>query len=75
MPHRRKLPLTIAWVTAWALIFVFATAMPGWLAIALAVGTFAAFVLLSREPSACLAPGVRGCESPGVRARDASRTH
>jgi hypothetical protein len=62
-PSRRTL-LTIAWLASWALIFVFASSLPGWLAIGLAIGAFAAFLLPSREPSACLTPGPgAGCTS------------
>jgi hypothetical protein len=70
MARGRKLYLAVAWLGSWALIFVFASSLPGWLAIALAVATFAAFLLFSREPSACLSPGGSGCAPQPADRRD-----
>ncbi|MCU0898170.1 MAG: hypothetical protein MUC55_11800 [Burkholderiales bacterium] len=70
MASRRKRFLTIAWLASWALILVFASRMPGWLAISMAVATFAAFLLFSRESSACIAGQARSCETGGPASRD-----
>jgi hypothetical protein len=75
MPPRRKLYLAVAWLASWGLIFAFASSMPAWLAIALAVGTFAAFLLFSREPSACLSPNGRDCGAGVADERSAPRSH
>jgi hypothetical protein len=72
MTSRRQRFLAIAWLASWALILVFASRMPGWLAISMAVATFAAFLLLSRQSSACLSAQARGCETGGAAARDGS---
>ena len=72
MTSGRQRFLTIAWLASWALILVFASRMPGWLAISMAVATFAAFLLLSRESSACIAAQARGCETGPTASRDGS---
>jgi hypothetical protein len=73
MPSRRKKLLAIAWLAIWALIFVFASALPAWLAIGLAVVTFAAFLLFSRDRSACLELGANAdCAAVPSGRHDAS---
>lgn len=64
MRPRRTL-LTLAWLASWALILVFASSLPGWLAIGLAVAVFAGFLLASRERSPCIDGGACATGMPG----------